>query len=100
MYSAGPDSLILLLSHFNEDLKVIIMLVARKKIIINRAREKPTVYNETRILLSMKIFIVVNAVNYSELLSLLISNNMFISLALIQMTLRHTVFSVFVTRFV
>lgn len=57
MYSAGPDSLILLLSHFNEDLKVIIMLVARKKIIINRAREKPTVYNETRILLSMKILI-------------------------------------------
>lgn len=100
MHSAGPDSLILLLSHFNEDLKVIIMLVARKKIIIRRAREKPTVYNETRILLSMKIFIVVNAVNYSELLSLLISNNMFISLALIQMSLRHTVFSVFVTRFV
>lgn len=75
------------------------MLVAHKKIIIGRAREKPTVYNETRILLSMKIFIVVNAVNYSEL-SLLISNNMFISLALIQMALRHTVFSVFVTRFV
>lgn len=57
MYSAGSDSLILLLSHFNEDLKVIIMLVARKKIIISRAREKPTVYNETRILLSMKILI-------------------------------------------
>lgn len=72
MYGAGPDSLILLLSHFNEDLKVIIMLVAHKKIIIGRAREKPTVYNETRILLSMKIFIVVNAVNYSELLLLLI----------------------------
>lgn len=100
MYSAGSDSLILLLSHFNKDLKVIIMLVARKKSIISRAREKPTVYNETRILLSMKIFIVVNAVNYSELLSLLISNNMFISLALIQTALRHTVFSVFVTRFV
>lgn len=57
MYSAGPDSLILLLSHFKEDLKVIIMLVAHKKIIISRAREKPTVYNETRILLSMKILI-------------------------------------------
>ena len=99
MYGAGPDSLILLLSHLSEDLKVIIMLVVHKKIIISRAREKPTVYNETRILLSMKIFIVVNAVNYSEL-SLLISNNMFISLALIQMALRHTVFSVFVTRFV
>ena len=56
MYGAGPDSLILL-SHFNEDLKVIIMLVAHKKIIISRAREKPTVYNETRILLSMKILI-------------------------------------------
>lgn len=40
MYGAGPDSLILLLSHFNEDLKVIIMLVAHKKIIISRAREK------------------------------------------------------------
>ena len=60
MYGAGPDSLILLLSHFNEDLKVIIMLVAHrphKKIIISRAREKPTIYNETRILLSMKILI-------------------------------------------
>lgn len=72
MYGAGPDSLILLLSHFNEDLKVIIMLVAHKKIIIGRAREKPTVYNETRMLLSMKISIVVNAVNYSELLLLFI----------------------------
>ena len=71
MYGAGPDSLILLLSHFSEDLKVIIMLVAHKKIIMGRAREKRTVYNETRIL-SMKIFIVVNAVNYSELLLLLI----------------------------
>ena len=71
MYGAGPDSLILLLSHFNEDLKVIIMLVAHK-IIIGRAREKPTVYNETRMLLSMKISIVVNAVNYSELLLLFI----------------------------
>ena len=57
MYGFGPDSLILLLSHFNEDLKVIIMLVAHKKIIISRAIEKPTVYNETRILLSMKILI-------------------------------------------
>lgn len=61
MYSAGPDSLILLLSHFNEDLKVIIMLVAHKKIIISRAREKPTVYNETRILLSMKILILLQS---------------------------------------
>ena len=48
------------------------MLVAHKKMITSRAREKPTVYNETRILLSMKIFIVVNAVNYSELLLVLI----------------------------
>ena len=41
MYGAGPDSLILLLlSHFNEDLKVIIMLVAQKN--YNRQSKRET----------------------------------------------------------